>query len=96
MAAQIFLVSLTAVISFILLTHKAQFANFIIVVLIIFTSYLAVTFFLDIHSNGAEGIQTCYLAETNCEGAINIDVCPDALRHELLNFETKYQLTPLN
>jgi hypothetical protein len=27
---------------------------------------------------------------------MNIDVCPDALRHELLNFEQKYQLTPLN
>jgi hypothetical protein len=96
MAAQIFLVSLTALISFILLTHRAQFANFYIVGLIIFTSYLAVTYFLDIHANGAEAIQTCYLAETNCEGAMNIDVCPDALRHEILNFETKYQLTPLN
>ncbi len=96
MAAQIFLVSLTAVMSFILLSHKAQSANFYILGLIIFVSYLTVTYFADIHSNGAEGIQTCYLAETNCEGSMNIDVCPDTLRYELLNFEAKYQLTPVN
>jgi hypothetical protein len=27
---------------------------------------------------------------------MNIDVCPDTLRYELLNFEAKYQLTPVN
>jgi hypothetical protein len=54
--------------------------------LIICFAYLIVTYFIDIHSNGAEGIVTCYLTESNCESPMSIEVCPDRLRGEVFEF----------
>jgi hypothetical protein len=54
---------------FFLLAAKTSYASFIILGLIVCTSYLAVTYFADIHSNGAEGLVICYLTERNLEGA---------------------------
>jgi len=53
MAAQVFLVSLTALLTFAILSAKVNFASFIIVGVLICTSYLVVTYFSDIHSNAA-------------------------------------------
>ena len=92
MAAQIFLVSLTALFSFIVLENKADHANFVIVGLIVCTSYLASTHFADLHSNAAEGLATCYLAESNCETPLNLEVCPDTLRYDLEAFIQKHNL----
>jgi hypothetical protein len=72
MSAQVLLVSLTVLFSFIVLYNKSEFANFIILGLIMLTSYLSVTHFADLHSNAAEGLITCYLAETNCESPLNV------------------------
>lgn len=91
-AAQIFLVSLTVIFTFIVLFHRAYSANFVIVFLIVVTSYLAVTHFADLHSNAAEGLITCYLAETNCESPDGVEVCPDAIMHEINAFQQKYNL----
>jgi hypothetical protein len=66
MSAQILLVSLTVLFTFIILQLKVSYANFIIIGLIVCVSYLSVTHFADLHSNAAEGLITCYLAETNC------------------------------
>jgi hypothetical protein len=51
-----------------------------------------VTFFSDIHSNGAEGLVVCYLAERNLEGNY-LEVCPLNLRSEIYEFEQKHELT---
>jgi hypothetical protein len=85
-------VSLTVIITVAILSTKTNYASFIIIGLIILTSYIAVTFFADIHSNGAEGLVICYLAERNCEGNY-LEVCPHNLRSEIYDFEQKYELT---
>jgi hypothetical protein len=92
MSAQIFLVALTSLFAFIIMEQKVSYANFIIVALLVCISYLACTHFADLHANAAEGLLTCYLAETNCESPLNMDVCPDLLRHEIEGFQLKYNL----
>lgn len=92
MSAQILLVSLTALFTFIVLFNKTDYANFIIVGLIVLVSYLSTTLFADLHSNAAEGIFTCYLAETNCESMLNIDICPDTILHQVNAFQQKHNL----
>jgi len=91
-AAQLFLISLTVIISICILAAKTHYASFQIIGLIILTSYIAVTYFADIHSNGAEGLVICYLAERNCEGNY-LEVCPHNLRNDIYEFEQKYALT---
>lgn len=91
-AAQLFLVSLTVLFSYFILAAKTSYANFIIIGLITCTSYLAVTHFADIHSNGAEGLVTCYLSESNLEAA-HMEVCPQSLRSEVYDFEQRHNLT---
>ncbi len=67
-AAQVFLVSLTVLIGYFVLSARADYANFVILGLIVCTSYLSVTYFADLHSDAAEGLLICYLTEQNCEG----------------------------
>jgi hypothetical protein len=90
-AAQLFVVTLTVLLSYAILQARTNYASTIIVALIVLFSYLSATHFVDIHSNAAEGLVTCYLAENNCDGA-NMQVCPNNLRNEIYNFEVENNL----
>ena len=92
MSGQILLAALTSLFAFIILYNRVSYANFIIIAIIICISYLATTYFADLHANAAEGLLTCFLAETNCESPLNVEVCPDALLHEIDNFQLRYNL----
>lgn len=92
MSAQIFLATLTTLFGFIILHNRVTYANYIIVGVLVCVSYLATTHFADLHANAAEGLMTCYLAEMNCESALNMDVCPDVLKHEIEGFQQRHHL----
>jgi molybdopterin/thiamine biosynthesis adenylyltransferase len=74
---------------------KANYVSTLALGLIVLYCYLMSTHFVDIHSNGAEGLVTCYLTEQNCEGE-EMEVCPRNLRNEVFNFEQTYNLAPVD
>ena len=85
-AAQIFVVGLSALLTLIVFGAKTSYLSTFALAVTVMYCYLMSTHFADIHSNGAEGLVTCYLAEANCEGD-NMDRCPRNLRSEVYNFE---------
>lgn len=62
MATHIFLVCLVVLIGYSILQARVNYANLTILILIIIVSYMALTYFIDIHPNAAEGLMVCYLA----------------------------------
>lgn len=90
-AAQIFVVTLSTLITMILFRARTNYVSMFALAVVICFCYLMGTHFVDIHSNAAEGLVTCYLVEANCEGD-NMEVCPLQLRNDVYNFEKKHEL----
>lgn len=90
-AAQLFVVTLSVLVTIILFSARTNYVNVLSLAVVICNCYLMATHFVDIHSNGAEGLVTCYLTEANCEQD-NLEVCPSTLRTDVYNFEEKHNL----
>jgi len=84
-AAQIFVVTLSVLITLIIISAKANYMGMVNLIVLICYCYLMATHFVDIHSNAAEGLVTCYLAEANCDGE-DMEICPGNLRNEVYDF----------
>jgi hypothetical protein len=93
-AAQIFVVTLGVLLTYIVFQARTNFISMFVLAVVICFVYLMATHFVDLHSNAAEGLVTCYLAESNTE-ANNMEVCPANLRSDVYNYEEKYNLLPL-
>lgn len=91
LASQVFVVTLSVLITMILFRARTNYVSLVTLALVICNCYLMGTHFVDIHSNGAEGLVTCYLAEANCEDNV-LEVCPHNLRSDVYNFEEKHHL----
>ena len=91
LAAQIFVVTLSLLLTFIIFRARTDFISMLVLALVICNLYMMCTHFVDLHSNAAEGLITCYLAESNCE-ANNLEICPANLRSDVYNYEEKYGL----
>lgn len=85
------MVTLSVLITLILFSARTDYVNVVTLAVVICNCYLMGTHFVDIHSNGAEGLVTCYLTESNCEQD-NLEVCPSILRNDVYNFEEKHHL----
>lgn len=86
------MVTLAALITLILFSARTSYVSIWTLAVVILNCYLMATHFVDIHSNGAEGLVTCYLTEANCEDN-NLEVCPSPIRSDVYNFEQKHHLT---
>ena len=64
-AAQIFVVTLSVLITIIIFEARTNYVSMFTLAVVICNCYLMATHFVDIHSNAAEGLVTCYLAESN-------------------------------
>lgn len=60
-AAQIFVVSLSVLFTFIIFKARTSYVSTIVLAVTVCTCYLMSTHFVDIHSNAGEGLVTCYL-----------------------------------
>ena len=87
------MVTLSVLITIIIFKARSSYISFFGLVVVISFCYLMGTHFVDIHSNAAEGIVTCYLTEYNCEGE-EMMVCPQDLRNDVYNFEREHDLVP--
>lgn len=65
-AAQIFVVTLSVLITLIVIRAKVNYMSMFALGVLICYCYLMSTHFVDIHSNAAEGLVTTYLTEANC------------------------------
>ena len=74
-AAQIFVVTLSILIVLIIFGARTDYVSTTTLLVSICVCYLMSTHFVDIHSNGAEGLVTCYLTEYNCEDSM-MRICP--------------------
>lgn len=61
-AAQIFVVTLSSLLTMIVFEAKTTYVSMFAIAVTIMYCYLMSTHFVDIHSNAAEGLVTCYLA----------------------------------
>ena len=86
-----FVVTLSVLITMIVFKARTNFVNMFTLAIVVCFCYLMATHFIDIHSNGAEALVTCYLTEDNCEAGEMIS-CPHDLWRDVEAFEEKYDL----
>lgn len=91
LASHLTLITLGAIICFTILEGRSTYTNGYILALIVFGTYCIVTYFIDIHSDAAEGLEVCYLAEENCD-ADEMDICPAGLRNEILDLQQEWSI----
>ena len=82
LCAHIFCVGLATLISYGLMKQQTGGINIFTLLLIIFLSYCVVTYFIDIHADAAEGLQTSYLLDNDLGGE----------RERILDFKVKNML----